>query len=209
MGLPDNDTVRLLLEDAADDGFLHDLMGNDFLEADTATLWWAGKEFFRDQTVGERVGKNEKTKVIARLQKKGGGAPVREPVVSEEERKAMMAWYFKKQEEEKRLAEDDDDGHSGAKWAVRVCGAAAPCPAHVSPPPHFLPLLPSQDPKALKASLLGTQGIGWRGGGGWLRWRPGACHLRRRRRSSGGLASRLVTTNWSGGGKRSGPSGSR
>jgi hypothetical protein len=83
MGLPDNDTVRMLLEDAADDGFLHDLMGNDFLEADSASLWWAGKEFFRDQTVGERVGKNEKTKVIARLQKKGGGAPVREPVVSE------------------------------------------------------------------------------------------------------------------------------
>jgi hypothetical protein len=139
MGLPDNDTVRMLLEDAADDGFLHDLMGNDFLEADSATLWWAGKEFFRDQTVGERVGKNEKTKVIARLQKKGGGAPMREPVVSEEERKAMMAAYFKKQEEEKALAEDGDDAFLNSRWA---------------------------DPKALKRDLQGAGGISWRPGGG-------------------------------------------
>ncbi len=49
------------------------------------------------QTVGDRVGKNEKTKVTARLQKKGGGAPVREAAISEDERRAMMAHYYKKQ----------------------------------------------------------------------------------------------------------------
>jgi len=136
-GLPENDPVRLLLEDSPDDGFLHDLMGNEFMEADTASLWWAGKEFFRDQTVGDRVGKNEKTKVIARLQKKGAGAPMREPVISEDERKAMMAAYFKKQEEEKALAENDDDSFLNSSWA---------------------------DPKALKRNLQGASGISFRPG---------------------------------------------
>ncbi len=136
MGLPDNDTVRLLIEDK-DDLFLQDIMGNDYMDPATATLWWAGKEFFRDQTVGERVGRNEKTKVIARLQRKGGGAPVREPVVSEDERKAMMSWYFKKQEEEKAMAEDREDTYLAASWA---------------------------DPKALKRDLLGTGSISIRPG---------------------------------------------
>lgn len=97
-GLPEYDPVRLFIEDnGKPDGFLADQMGNDYLDPSTACLWWAGKEFFRDETVGDRVGKNEKTKVIAKLQRKGGGPPAREAAISEEERKAMMAWYFKKQ----------------------------------------------------------------------------------------------------------------
>ena len=38
---------------------------------------WAGKEFFRDQKVGDRVGRNEKTKIIVKLQKPGSGPPVK------------------------------------------------------------------------------------------------------------------------------------
>jgi cilia- and flagella-associated protein 298 len=128
MGLPENDTIRLLFEDA-DDMFLQDLTGPDYMDPSTATLWWAGKEFFRDQTI------------VARLQRKGGGAPVREPAVSEDERKAMMSWYFKKQEEEKALAEDKEDAHLGGGatgWA---------------------------DPKALKRDLMGTGNIGFRPAG--------------------------------------------
>ena len=75
------------------------------------------QEFLRDQTVGDRVGKNEKTKVICRLQGSKAGPPSREPAVSEGERKAMMAHYFKKQEEMKKLAENDDDDFHGASWA--------------------------------------------------------------------------------------------
>jgi hypothetical protein len=86
-----------------------------------------------------RLGKNEKTKVVARLQRKGAGAPTREPAVSEEERKAMMSWYFKKQEEEKALADDRDDSYLAGSWA---------------------------DPKALKTQLMGTSSIAWRPGGG-------------------------------------------
>ena len=137
MNLPENDTIRLLIEDT-DDMILQELMGNDYMDPNTATLWWAGKEFFRDGIVSDRVGKNEKTKVVARLQKKGGGPPTREPAISEDERKAMMAWYFKKQEEQKALAEDKEDQYLSTAWA---------------------------DPKALKRDLLGTSNIGFRPSG--------------------------------------------
>ena len=65
----------------------------------------AGTQFVRDHTVGDRLRKNEKTKVVAKLQKPNSGPPAREPLVSEDERKAMMAHYFKRQEEIKKLAE--------------------------------------------------------------------------------------------------------
>lgn len=83
--------------------------GTEVLDEDTAGLWMAGKEFRRDQAVGDRVGKNEKTRVMCKLQNPGSGPPGREPGVSEAERKAMMAFYFKRQEELKRLAEVRDD----------------------------------------------------------------------------------------------------
>ena len=87
------------------------------MNPDDATLWAAGKEFVRDQLVSDRLGTNEKSKIIAKLQHSGDGAPCREPAVSEEERKAMMAYYFKKQEEMKRLAEADDDDYLNSAWA--------------------------------------------------------------------------------------------
>ena len=146
MGLPAWDPIRLMLEDTgAADGYLAEVCGKDFVDPESGTLWWAGKEFFRDKTIGDRVGKNEKTKVVAKLQSASAqGAPMREPAVSEDERKAMMAWYFKKQEEEKKLADDDEDGHMTAQWAVRpplLCPPsvlAPPCgtPRSHSPTPH-------------------------------------------------------------------------
>ena len=84
--------------------------------------------------MGDRVGRNEKTKVVARLQKRGGGAPAREPAISEEERRAMMAFYYKKQEEAKRAAENDEDTYLQSDWA---------------------------NPKALKSSLIGASSISW------------------------------------------------
>lgn len=124
MGLPKYDPVFLALEG--------DLSGTQAesaeLDISTAQLWCAGKEFHRDQLVSDRLGKNEKTKVIAKLQRPDSGPPAREPVVDEEERKAMMAHYFKRQEELKKLAEADDDEYLNSSWA---------------------------DPKALKNSLQG------------------------------------------------------
>lgn len=115
MGLPKWDPVMLALESV--DGLQGTQAQNALLEPETAQLWCAGKEFARDQTVGDRLGKNEKTKVVAKLQKPGAGAPAREPVVSEEERKAMMAHYFKRQEELKSLAESNDDDYLHSSWA--------------------------------------------------------------------------------------------
>ena len=53
----------------------------------------------RSKKLKDFVGRNEKTKIIAKLQKKGQGAPAREPVFSEDEKKEMMAFAYRKQEE--------------------------------------------------------------------------------------------------------------
>ena len=98
--------MRLAIEGG--DGLEGTQAGTELLDAETAGLWMAGKEFRRDQAVGDRVGKNEKTRVTCKLQQPGSGPPGREPAVSEDERKAMMAYYFKRQEELKRLAEVRD-----------------------------------------------------------------------------------------------------
>lgn len=115
MGLPEFDPVRLSIEGL--DGLDGTPAGMDVIDEATSELWAAGREFVRGQLVSDRVGRNEKTKLVAKLQKPGAGAPAREPVVSEEEQKEMMAFYFKKQEELKRLAEAEDDDFHGSSWA--------------------------------------------------------------------------------------------
>lgn len=134
MGLPEYDTVRHCLEDGVD-ALAGQQASLDVLDPDTATLWMAGKEFQRGQTVGDRCGRNEKTKVIVKLTKPNSGPPGREAAVSEDERKAMMAHYFKKQEEMKRLADAEDDDYLASAWA---------------------------NPNSLKQSMRGTSGINWR-----------------------------------------------
>merc|ERR1719235_682048 len=100
MGLPPWEAIKVALEVAPHEGGLDGTPAQGgVLEPDTASLWCAGREFVRGELVSDRLGKNEKTKVVAKLQKPGSGAPAREPVVSEDERKAMMAHYFKRQEE--------------------------------------------------------------------------------------------------------------
>ncbi|KAL2612934.1 hypothetical protein R1flu_024626 [Riccia fluitans] len=109
MGLPQYDPFQQELNGA--------YAGKDVLDPDTASMWWAGKEFIRDMKVSDHVGKNEKTKVIVKLQSKGQGAPAREPPVDAETQKAMMAWYYKKQEEQKRMSVDEDDAYVNSEWA--------------------------------------------------------------------------------------------
>lgn len=115
MGLPEWDTVRLTIEGI--EGLEGTAAGQELLDADRAELWIASRALERSQTVGDRLGKNEKTKVIAKMQQPGGGCPGREPGVSEEEKKAMMAYYFKKQEEMKKLSESNDDDYLNSSWA--------------------------------------------------------------------------------------------
>jgi len=88
MGLPAWDTVRLTIE--GDVGLEGTAAGQELLDPATAELWVASRAFDRNQSVGERLGRNEKTKVVGKLQKAGAGPPGREPVVDEEEKKAMV-----------------------------------------------------------------------------------------------------------------------
>ena len=60
------------------------------MQDSTAQIWWAGKMMIPGNMLHEHVGKNEKTKIVAKLQKKGGGAPQREAPISADEHKAMM-----------------------------------------------------------------------------------------------------------------------
>lgn len=113
--LPVYDPVRLELEDNEELDGASELQ--DVLDAYQTNLWWAGKELRTDQTLEQYVGRNEKTKIVAKLAAKTAGAPVREPRVDEGTHKAMMAHYYKKQEENKKLIEDDDDSYLDSKWA--------------------------------------------------------------------------------------------
>lgn len=129
MGLPEWDTVRLTIEGI--EGLEGTAAGQDLMDPESAEVWIASRALERSQTVGDRLGKNEKTKVIAKMQQPGGGCPGREPGVSEDEKKAMMAYYFKKQEEMKKLSESNEDEYLNSSWA---------------------------DPKALQRSLRGQTG---------------------------------------------------
>ncbi|XP_063812513.1 cilia- and flagella-associated protein 298 isoform X2 [Pseudophryne corroboree] len=79
MGLPPHDPIRMEFENNED--LSGTQAGQMVIEEPEAQLWWAGKELMRKQKLGDYVGKNEKTKIIVKIQKRGHGA--REPVVSE------------------------------------------------------------------------------------------------------------------------------
>jgi cilia- and flagella-associated protein 298 len=117
MGLPEWDTVRLTIEGIG--GLDGTAAGQELMDPETAEVWIASRVLDRSpgRLVADRLGRNDKTKVIAKLQKPGGGAPGREPGVTEEEKNAMMAYYFKKQEELKKLSENDEDAYLHSSWA--------------------------------------------------------------------------------------------
>lgn len=116
MGLPDYEPVKGELEDDMDlAGTIH---AKEVLDPATAQMWWAGKQMLREgQVLSDYIGKNEKTKLIVKLQRSGGGQPTREPAIDEETQKKMMAFYHKKQEQMKALEDDDDDSFANSSWA--------------------------------------------------------------------------------------------
>lgn len=117
MGLPEWDTVRLTIE--GNEGLDGTAAGQELIDENTAELWVASRIFDRSsgRTVGERLGQNEKTKVVGKLQRPGNGPPGREAAISEDEKKAMMAFYFKKQEEMKKMSESSEDDYLNSSWA--------------------------------------------------------------------------------------------
>jgi len=134
MGLPDWEPARQGVEGTEE--LAGTAEGQEVMEEATTVLWWASKMLDRAKTLQDFVGRNDKTKIVVQLTKKGAGAPARTGQnQSESEQKAMMAYYFKKKEEWKKLEEEDDDSYLASAWA---------------------------NPKAMKNSLNGTGGISWR-----------------------------------------------
>lgn len=117
MGLPPHDPIKMEFENQ------EDLTGTQaslqVILDEEAQLWWASKELQKGKKLQDYIGKNEKTKIVVKIQKRGQGAPGREPLVSEEEQKKMMMHYFKRQEELKKLEEADDDAHLQSEWSDR------------------------------------------------------------------------------------------
>jgi len=132
MGLPDYDHVRQILEEREE---LEGSQALEVIEEDKASLWCFNKDLQREKILSEYVGKNDKTKVVAKLQKKGASAPMREPVVSEDEQKAMIAFYHKKQQEMEKLSLEDEDNYLNSSWA---------------------------NPRALKNNLIGAGDVSWK-----------------------------------------------
>ncbi|XP_061106375.1 cilia- and flagella-associated protein 298 isoform X1 [Conger conger] len=117
MGLPPHDPIRMEFENQ------EDLSGTQaslqVILPEEAQLWWAAKELQRGKKLQDYVGKNEKTKIVVKIHKRGQGAPAREPPVNAEEQKQMMLHYYRRQEELKKLEEADDDSHLQSEWADR------------------------------------------------------------------------------------------
>jgi len=115
MGLPPHDPIKMEFDNE------EDLSGTqaskEVLDEASTFIWWANKEMALDKTLKDYIGNNEKTKIIVKLQKKGQGAPQREPAVSEEEQKRMMAFYHKRQEDLKKLDTDDTDAYLNSAWS--------------------------------------------------------------------------------------------
>ncbi|XP_075053280.1 cilia- and flagella-associated protein 298 isoform X2 [Mixophyes fleayi] len=115
MGLPPHDPIRMEFENNED--LSGTQAGQMVIEEPAAQLWWAGKELLRKKKLGDYIGRNEKTKIIVKIQKRGQGAPAREPVISEEDQKKMMMYYHRRQEELKKLEENEDITYLNADWA--------------------------------------------------------------------------------------------
>nr|XP_022292400.1 UPF0769 protein C21orf59 homolog [Crassostrea virginica]XP_022295458.1 UPF0769 protein C21orf59 homolog [Crassostrea virginica] len=115
MDLPPHENVRLELENKED--LTGTQASNEVLEEGNISIWFSGKEMLRGKQLKDFIGKNEKTKIVAKIQKRGLGAPGREPVVTEDEQKKMMAYYYKKQEEFKKLEAESEDAYLDSPWA--------------------------------------------------------------------------------------------
>ncbi|XP_048765916.2 cilia- and flagella-associated protein 298-like [Ostrea edulis] len=115
MNLPPHENVRLELENNED--LTGTQASNEVLDEGNASIWFSGKEMIRGKQLKDFIGKNEKTKIVAKIQKRGLGAPGREPVVTEDEQKKMMAFYYKKQEEFTKLEAESEDAYLDSQWA--------------------------------------------------------------------------------------------
>uniref|UniRef100_A0A5K3EJ78 UPF0769 protein C21orf59 homolog n=1 Tax=Mesocestoides corti TaxID=53468 RepID=A0A5K3EJ78_MESCO len=115
MGLPPYDPIQLEIKNEEDLSGTH--AATEVIPADEATIWFSGKELLVGKKLSDYVGNNDKTKIIAKIQKRGSGAPAREAVISEADQRALMAFYHRRQEEWKKLEQNDDDSYLDSAWS--------------------------------------------------------------------------------------------
>ena len=90
----------------------------DDLAVDNCVLWCVNKELQSGKKLSDYFGTNEKQKMVIKAQKRGGGAPGREPMIDQDTHKKMLAYYHKKSEEQKKLEEaDEGDQYMNSAWA--------------------------------------------------------------------------------------------
>lgn len=133
-GLGDYEPIKVILENKEEWDEKMNL--SEDLAADNCTLWIVSKECQPQKLFSDLFGKNEKQKFVVKLQKKGSGAPVKEPVLDEATHKEMLKFYHQKQEEQKTLEADNEDVYMNSAWA---------------------------DTKSMKSQLHGTGPIKWGG----------------------------------------------
>ena len=114
-GLGEWEPIWLLLENK--DNWHNNTDMSDFLDPKKCSLWAVNKEMNINKKFSDLFGKNEKTKLVCKIQSTGSGAPVREPTIDPETHKKMLSYYHKKQEEQKQLAEDNEDNFMNQGWA--------------------------------------------------------------------------------------------
>lgn len=115
-GLGEWEPIWLILENKEE----HDEKMNlsDDLAVENTVLWIVNKEMQLGKKFSDYFGTNEKSKMVVKITKKGGGAPQREPLIDEETHKRMLAHYHKKNEEAKKMDElDDGDQYLASPWA--------------------------------------------------------------------------------------------
>eukprot|EP00043_Microstomoeca_roanoka_P007761 m.74981 g.74981 ORF g.74981 m.74981 type:complete len:288 (-) comp13960_c0_seq1:109-972(-) len=115
MGLPNYEEVQIILDD--DEDLTGTQAAKQVIPQEEARLWWANKELTRSKKLMDFIGKNEKTKIVCKIQRKGQGAPAREPLYDEDAQKSMMVYAYKKQEEWKKLEDADEDDFLNSAWA--------------------------------------------------------------------------------------------
>jgi len=115
MGLPPHDPIQAEFENR------EDLSGQQasklVIPEFQCAIWWASKELQDGKLLSDYVGRNDRTKIVAKIQKIGQSAPAREAVVSEAQQKEMMAKAYRRQEELKKLEENSEDDYLHSAWA--------------------------------------------------------------------------------------------
>jgi hypothetical protein len=96
-GLGDWEPIKVILENREEFDEKMDL--SDDMWADKSSLWICGKELQAGKLLSDYFGNNEKQKLVVKVQKRGSGAPSREPLIDQETHKKMLSFYHKKQEE--------------------------------------------------------------------------------------------------------------